>query len=236
MSRQFCRDRLGFPMVWIPHLEIYIHWFPITKLQFESFLCDHSEGDLSAAWYQAVLQGNPRIATDGLSFHNFHHAFITGIRAEEARRFANWNGDGFRLPSADEWAESFRWLSEQNAEPPTWTFYGLRYRRFERLFTRLMETRVESQFLGSEADLATTMLMVGGILEWVREKHSTEPDSACGLPPAHFFPVLKRPESTVQPLHLQKKVTAYPFGARLVFDPAEHTQREQEEGESCSLG
>ena len=235
MNHPFHRDRLGFPMVWIPSLEIYLHWFPVTKLQFEAFLCDHSEGDLSAAWYQEVLRGNPRSSIDELHFGNLHQAFITGIRAEEARRFANWNGDGFRLPSPEEWVHSFRRLSELDASPPDWIFRGLRHRRFERLFNRLMQVATESYGFGSDFNLATTMLMVGGILEWVRNKHSSDPDSACGLPPTHFFPVLKTPESTVQPVHLQDKITAYPFGARLVFDPAEYARKAHEEGESCSM-
>ena len=63
MNAKFILDKAGFPMIWVDKpLSAYIHWLPVTKIQFELFMCDSPSSDLSDAWYREVLSLNPRVS------------------------------------------------------------------------------------------------------------------------------------------------------------------------------
>jgi len=32
-------DKTGFPMVRVDEVNAYVHWLPVTKIQFETFYC-----------------------------------------------------------------------------------------------------------------------------------------------------------------------------------------------------
>lgn len=209
-------DPFGFPMVRVPELEIFIHSLPLTKLQFETFLCDVLDKELSAAWYKEVLSLNPRVPIEGLTHENAWRAFITGIRADEADRFARWCGNGYRLPTAREWILIYNWALEQPFSLPQWQgkskYANL---RFELLYISLAGIVQES---AKAQNLATALWMEGGVLEWVRERFSTDKPKACGLPDPRFYPVMKRPETSINAVN-HGALADYPFGARIIFDP-----------------
>ena len=56
-------DPVGFPMIWIEEIGAFMHWLPVTKIQFEKFVASSSGGFFDDAWYRRILDLNPRVAT-----------------------------------------------------------------------------------------------------------------------------------------------------------------------------
>src|SRR3954470_13935987 len=112
MEIKIHKDRVGFPMLQVEP-DLYLHWLPITKIQFEYFLSDAYDRSFDIRWYEEVLGLNPRVTPAKISPANYWNAFLSGVLPAEAKRFAFWCGDGFRLPSAREWARAYCILSSQ---------------------------------------------------------------------------------------------------------------------------
>ena len=215
---EFMADRFGFPMIRLPESDLFLSWFPVTKLQFELFLCETLDKDLSSGWYQEILAGNPRLPTSELHRENIWRAFVTGIRREEAVRFARWCGHGHRLPTILEWASAYRLLGSRPPECVPWP--GKRdfaNSRFRLLYATLTDLLSLSPTEGGAGSLAESCLLEGGILEWVEERFQPMPGRLCGLPHRHFFSTLKSPSDPWVPLGGDQSA-GYPFGARLIFD------------------
>lgn len=168
MELEWHKDPTGFPMLAVEP-DLYVHWLPITKIQFEYFMSDTYDRAFDIRWYEELLCLNPRVTPGKISPANYWKAFLSGIRPTEAQRFAFWCGDGFRLPSAAEWARAYQILSSQPALdlesidilkdlPP----------RLRELVLRTDEASSEAaRCLGYVRRLADQLLMRLGFLEWV---------------------------------------------------------------------
>jgi len=103
-------DKTGFPLVGTREFGLF-HLWPITKIQFERFISETNNfGD---KWYDSILKLNPRISWKFFDRNNYEGLFITGITHQEALSFAYWLGEGFDLPSLDEWRNFSQMLSTE---------------------------------------------------------------------------------------------------------------------------
>jgi formylglycine-generating enzyme required for sulfatase activity len=195
-------DRTGFPLIVVPEVELEVHLLPVTKLQFEQFITD--SGRLDIALYQELAMLNPQIALPELTLNNRERLFISGVQHWEAQAFAEWQGDGFDLPTAEEWRGIYR---------------ALRRERFPET-DRLLEWTGEpvasilrilfEQFPARR--LLDISLMRGGLVEWVR---TGEDWIGLGSPRPAFHPNLWDPiKNLIRPLAPDKRL--HYFGFRLV--------------------
>jgi hypothetical protein len=171
---QLIRDRSGFPMIWLDSLGGYLHWLPVTKIQFEWFLCDQPSSRFDQAWYESILQlheCNARISPRSIQASNFWQALFTGVKPDEAEAFAQWNNDEgqgvYTLPEQAEWYNAFLELVElPELSPAVFEDLGLSPRSLE-LVRKLSDARIT--FAGKTGrTLADQMLLRHGIMEWVR--------------------------------------------------------------------
>jgi hypothetical protein len=168
MEIKLHKDPVGFPLLEVEP-DFYLHWLPVTKIQFEYFLCDTYDRSFDIKWYEEVLGFNPRVTPAKISPANYWNAFLSAVLPAEAQRFAFWCGDGFRLPSAEEWARAYRILSSQPAmdleSSGVLSDVPLRLRE---LMLRTEDAVSETaRRLGYVRRLADQLLMRLGFLEWV---------------------------------------------------------------------
>lgn len=188
-STQLKVDTTGFPMIWVEPLKCYVNFLPITKIQFEYFLCDRVVSrQFDEAWYTERLSANPRISPQQVSFDNFEKAFITGlIPRDETKVFGDWlvGREYFTtLPEADDWNHIYQHFKDtpeidtskfENAE-------GINARSLDLLRSLKMisnagasrraifDDQPASSSSGSRS-LIHQMLMQNGILEWVSQNN-----------------------------------------------------------------
>ena len=219
MSIKTQADPLGFPMAWIDEIQAYIHWYPVSKLQFETFLCDVLDEAFDARWYKEALARNPRVTASAISTANYWQAFMTGVSHEEAQRFARWYGDGYRLPRTSEWCTALRTFRGRAASkaplPVPATFMN---RRFRDLLHVLNEVSFAVCHTWEPSDLAAAMLLDRGVLEWAVDSSGGDHAYGCGTPHPGFFPALKEPGTPISPTS-HDRLNCWPFGFRLVYDP-----------------
>jgi hypothetical protein len=218
MQMQLLADRSGFPMVWVEAIDAYLHWLPVTKLQFEYFLCDTNDPLFDADWYDQLLALNPRTAVPRIARDNYWQGLISGLMPAEAERFAAWCGERYSLPTLAEWQEAYR---ELQAKPPVASnevaaLAGLGGRGA--LLLSRVDTAVAEACAALERErrLADQMLMRLGVLEWVYETGSEHRWSAMGeLPRAFRFLAASPDRGPVRPIQ-PTGVRAEMFGFRLV--------------------
>ncbi len=198
-------DRTGFPLGLSPEAEVEFHLLPVTKLQFEEFLAEpNGYGD---AYYERLLALNPRTSLRKLRDHNLEGAFVTGVYPEEALAFAEWLGDGYDLPTVEEW----RALHETFAPEVSLVDDASRLIPTE----ACAEARQILSLLAEERQWATmreVLMLRDGLVEWVRDG-----DAFVGLgsPRGRFQPNLWDPSrDVVRPL--QPRERYFFFGFRLV--------------------
>ena len=170
MEMKVREDPVGFPMIRVEKGK-YLHWLPVTKIQFEYFLSDSYDGSFEPKWYEKLLALNPRVTPGKISSANYWNAFLTGVQPAEAQRFAFWCGDGYRLPSAEEWARAYQLLTSQ----PThdlgslpWVL-GLQSRQRELILRADAAVSEAARRLGYVRHMSDQMLMRLGLLEWVSQ-------------------------------------------------------------------
>ena len=199
---RFSSDRTGFPLVTVPSAGIEAHLLPVTKVQFERFIAEpNGFGD---SWYEEVLRLNDRISYRNVTASSREGLFMTGILPSEAQSLAAWLGDGFDLPTVDEWRALYGAFA---AEPASACCLPKR-----------SETDVATFIVGQllaqlePRSLLDLSLMRGGIVEWVREGNSW---AGLGVPRPSFHPNLFNPlTEVVTPIHLGQRVPY--FGVRFV--------------------
>ena len=104
-------DRTGFPLIEVEEIACAVHLLPVTKIQFEQFLATgEGYGD---AWYQSLLDLNPRITPFKYEGRERERFFISGILPGEAEAFTKWLGDDYRLPSAREWVQIYNYANKE---------------------------------------------------------------------------------------------------------------------------
>lgn len=175
----FVSDPTGFPMLWCEEIGAYAHWLPVTKIQFEYFLCDAPDAHFDADWYDMVLALNPRATPRKISAANYWHVLMTGVRPSEAQRFASWCGEGFRLPTETEWRGLFHALRNEPAQDAgASSLLDGRSDRVQEVLKRLDAAGREMTVrMRCGPSLATQMLLRFGAMEWVEVG---DPPSAWG--------------------------------------------------------
>jgi len=219
----FRYDPVGFPMIWIPDIRVFVHCLPVTKIQFEQFLCDARDGHFGARWYDDILRLNPRTTARRIWKGNYWNALLTGILPAETERFAAWCGDGYRLLEADEWQSFFRSMKLRDvrslAALGILGELGLRQRELIENIEKSVEEVCAAA--GEECELGMRMLLRLGVMEWVsvtgRENHRW---GGMGEPHPSFCGNLFIPEKGELILPREPESRRLPsFGFRLAFDP-----------------
>jgi len=223
-------DPVGFPMIWVQELGLYVHCLPVTKVQFEYFLSDARDGHFDPAWYESIRQLNPRISPRRIWSRNYWNAFLTGILPGEAERYAAWNGDGYHLLDSSEWQSFFR--AVRGKSPSLLDDLGISERlgpRPRELFQTIgravddvwEETREVGRDSPEKIGLAERLLLRLGVMEWVSLRNGQGLRwGGLGEPHPNFCGNLFAPEcgEVVLPGDPERQRLA-PFGFRLAFDP-----------------
>jgi hypothetical protein len=166
---KFELDRTGFPMVWVEAINSYMSWLPITKIQFEYFLCAASDSHFNANWYDNILYLNPRVSPKNIRATNYWNAILTGIMPDEVQRFARWCGEGYSIPTLEEWFTAYKTLKALPPEPPGLIDNVGNLRERTRLVLSNLESANRTALIEVDYDrtLADQMLMRMGVMEWV---------------------------------------------------------------------
>ena len=168
-------DRAGFPIVWVQSIDAYLHWLPVTKIQFEFFLCAEPSAQFDAQWYDDILKLNPRVSSQAITASNYWGGFLSGILPSEAEQFARWCGPGYAVPTLDEWRKAYTFLKAQPVAPQA-ILHTLQQPgspkladRAQRLLTQLeaAQQRVWREVDFNPPSQADQMFMRMGVLEWV---------------------------------------------------------------------
>lgn len=161
-------DPAGFPMVWIEEIGAFIHWLPVTKIQFEKFMASTADPRFDDAWYRQVLALNPRVAIPEIDPKNYWNAILTGLLPEEALRFAAWCGEGYSIPTLKEWQTAYAALVALPEDPGE--FPDLLEGSGDLVrsaLTRIEAASVAATRPGRQRTRADRMLMRLGVLEWI---------------------------------------------------------------------
>ncbi|HEX3046625.1 MAG TPA: hypothetical protein VHY08_17850 [Bacillota bacterium] len=166
---KFIIDKSGFPLVWVEPIGAFIHWLPVTKVQFEYFLCAVPDSRFDGAWYEEILRKNPRISPNEIKPDNYWGALLSGIRPGEAQSFVQWLGPEYGLPTLNEWVKTYQYfktLPPQSAGIVNQM--GELRERVKTLIGRLNSSSDQAvRGMGDERRLADQMLMRMGVMEWV---------------------------------------------------------------------
>ena len=152
-------DRCGFPLVALPHLWLEVQLLPVTKVQFERFLAE--AGTWGSGRYEDLLRLLPASPYDAFADAEREGLFLGGVLPEEALHYARWLGEGYDLPTVEEWRQAALALAGRPAptaeELAAWPAGPAR-------------TIVEQLLVQLPArTLLNLSLMRGGLVEWVRE-------------------------------------------------------------------
>lgn len=94
-------DATTFPALRLPGVGLDVGLLPVTRAQFDYFLGEPS--GFPADVLAELTQASPRATWRRVSADRPEGVFLTAVRPDEAERFAAWLGDGWRLPTPDEW-------------------------------------------------------------------------------------------------------------------------------------
>ncbi len=182
MSMQLYCDRSGWPWVRLS-LDLACSLLPITKMQFELYLAE--PGPPGPAWYEELLQVNPRCPARHFRDSEREHLFLTGITPEEALAFGNWLDPGTDLPTWEEWRFIYQALATTNKRLPI-------TKSFEKLSLAPTARSVIDglQSISRLMTLGQIGLAQEGVLEWVR--HNRE-FGGCGKPRPNFWATTANP-------------------------------------------
>ncbi len=190
-------DATGFPMLRVDAIDAHIHWLPVTKIQFEYFLCDRPSSQFDQDWYSGILHLNARVSPQQITRKNYWETFITGIRPDEARAFADWCGeqDGaeYSLPTGPEWFKAYQTLKSEAARTITQINTEKQRERTRKLLAKIDNAVRERP--KDTLSLADQMLMRDGVMEWVATETDKRPWAAFGQPNKTFFANLYTPDT-----------------------------------------
>jgi len=105
-------DPAGYPMVFIPPLNGFMHLFPVLRAQFEAFLwqaCPANWGDGGFGAYLSAA--GPRVPAHLAGPDNYEGVLMGGALPEDVLAFQAWCGPAFRSPTDAEWLAAWRWLA-----------------------------------------------------------------------------------------------------------------------------
>src|SRR5438128_864257 len=118
-------DPTGFPMIWVKDLGAHLHFLPVTKYQFEHFLCERFSAAFDQGWYAQLLALNGRVSPRRIEAGNYWKAFLTGALPAEAATFAEWCGEAdaggkavYQVPTPEEWFKAYQAFAGVKAVQP----------------------------------------------------------------------------------------------------------------------
>lgn len=221
-------DQVGFPLIWIESLNAYMHWLPVTKIQFEYFLCAEPDPQFDAQWYETLLKLNPRVSPQNLTNNNYWGALLSGILPAEAGHYARWCGTGYALPTLDEWRKAYNFLKTQPVQPQEilnqmkQQYSQKLSERVLRLLTQLetIQPRIWRDAELKPTSLADQMLMRMGVLEWVESNELRNHWGGMGQTHARFHGSMFTPDHG-QPSRPNdpENVRLHHYGFRLLWRP-----------------
>ncbi|HXM70230.1 MAG TPA: hypothetical protein VN970_03790 [Thermoanaerobaculia bacterium] len=221
LALPFETDPTGFPMVWVDAIAAWMHWLPVSKLQFERRLHQVPDRSFDATWYDHMLALNPRVAPALVRPENYRNALLTGILPAEAQRFATRLGAGFAVPTLEQWLRAWSSLDSQPAELrlPAALIAGLEEP------VRTLLTRMEGALAAAAArprrqrTLADQMLLRRGVLEWVEQPGSPVRWVGIGEPLHLARGVRVSPDRGPVIPDRPEAFRSYLFGFRLIWKP-----------------
>ncbi len=199
-------DRAGFPLVPIPSLGLSAHLFPVAKVQYERFLLEPTSfGD---AWYERLLELNPRISHTRFAPENYERLLLTGVLPAETEAFARWLGPDWRVPTVEQWRDVYRAFESMACSRAY--FDSLPRNQLASGAVAMIRGLFQQRRPETLVDLS---LMNGGGIEWVRQADQWV---GLGAPRACFAHQLCDPlrGEPVRPIHADTRI-AY-FGFRLI--------------------
>lgn len=197
---RFEYDRAGFLMVWIDEIQAYVHWLPISKIEYEIFMCDPTNNKFDDRWYKDILDLNERVAVKKATTNNYWNLFLTGIRPDEISDFTNWlSAEGERnysLPTFDEWMAIYNATKDHEALEDLAPYVNSMPERIKGLHVRVNEIlRPLFQKAQRRFTLADQMLLREGTMEWVEVKEQQW--GGLGKPAGQFQPSMRHPDSGI---------------------------------------
>jgi hypothetical protein len=194
MSPRFIFDRVGFPMIRIEALDGYLHWFPVTKIQYETFLASDQGMCFDESGYAELLATNPRTTTKKLTPEDYWTAFVTGLRPSEVVPYAKWSqsmdpGVIDTLPSQKDWIAAYGELKQSAAIEVADLAEMSPSTRAREVLIRV------GRVTGSERSVADQMLLRGGVMDWVKSGSRQGTWAAFGQPDPRFYATLFDPDS-----------------------------------------
>jgi hypothetical protein len=208
MTIQHAYDRLGFPLLRLPAVGVECHLLPLTKAQFECFLAEPQ--GLGDDWYQQVLAVNPRMSWRGIDPAKLEELFLTAVWPAEAGDFARWLGDGFVLPTPEQWRTIYQHLREQPVGRAELDQGLLASSQLNEVARAILVSLLAARPIRTWAELA---MFESGLLDWVRDRRAEY--GGLGAPRPAFFIHLLNPshDAPVRPTRGQRPRC---FGFRFV--------------------
>ncbi len=165
-------DKTGFPMVKVIPGNFWIHVWPVTKIQFEAFICDKPNSEMDSSWYKQILSNNPRITPTRISSKNYWQLFIAGVHPDKVQMFSEWNGKGFAIPTASEWHAAYKYFSEQETTPDKFFLNAKDSNQNNDPLVNIINNKLNevlSEFSKKNGhNLADQLFMRRGMVEWVK--------------------------------------------------------------------
>ena len=170
---QLSADSIGYPMIRVESIDATLHWLPITKVQFETFMCSAPSSRFGYEWYKRLLGANDRISPQATRHNNYWKLFMTGLYPSEVQKFASFCGEEYDLPSLEEWNSVFDELREQ---PPISIedFESVDLNPRARITVKKLEAARSRIRARKDYGLASQMFLDQGVVEWVW--HEEDPD------------------------------------------------------------
>ena len=187
-------DKAGFPMVWVDAIETYVHWLPVTKIQFETFIADQPSPQFDERWYLDILELNPRISPKSVRPNNYWQLFITGINPVEAQAYAEWCGEAYKLPTLAEWNQIYQSLNAlPTVEAP---FIDLEIKDITRTVLEKLEEVGKMLYRERESERTQSiqMLMRWGVVEWVQTELRDREWGGMGQSNSGLHSIMRPPE------------------------------------------
>ena len=200
-------DPRGFPLVWIEPLRAYLHLFPVSRPQFEHYLCAAHPSGLGDAWYTDLLTLLPRSSPATVSAECLEQLFCAGLLPSEVLDYVQWQGADYALPTVDAWRTAYAWLEKQDVSAPPAEIEDHLAPLARRLWHTVLTMRQPRTLL----DLS---LMRGGFLEWAAGAAGAW--VGMGKPRPAFHPTLHDPlrDAPLSPTSLTRRSKV--FGLRLL--------------------
>lgn len=164
----------GIPLIKMGQLGLSVQFLPITKIQFEYFLCDQPDPDLNEAVYNEILSENARGSLHNITIENYRQLFLTGIKPKELEKYCLWMGENFATPTLQEWLSIYDVLQQA-------TEISVAKKIVEQKLSTVRSSiilenldNINKKIVGSDGprSICDQIFMRHGIQEWVKDEGS----------------------------------------------------------------